>query len=177
MAAIGPAHFVLTAKGSEELSLRTHRLDIKLRSLLVLIQKCSPTLEAVLQKSLFPREEAMERLRGLVKEQFVALDSATGGEAPATLNGSRVAAAAVSASLSLEQGISLSQARFGLSDFCLDAFGVEAQPLIDAINAAADVSGLQRVVDELASRAARGGRAELVADLKQRVRDINESRI
>jgi len=180
MAAIGPAHFVLTLKGSEELSLRTYRLDIKLRSLLVLVQKCSPTVEAILQKSLFPRDEALERLRGLVKDQFVALDHGGSIEAPATINGGSAARAAPQAESGypvLEPGVSLSQARFGLSDFCLDTFGVEAQPLIDVISAAVDIAGLQGVVDQLVARARKGRQDSLLAALKAQVRDINESRI
>lgn len=177
MGAMLPAHFILTTKGSEELTLRTYRLDIKLRSLLVLIQKCSPTVEAIVQKSIFPRDEALERLRGLIKEQFVALDNSSDSESPATLNGGSSAPVAGSGAPTLEPGISLSQARFGLSDFCLDAFGVEAQSLIDAINRAVDIAALQRVVDELAGLARKNHQDELVSDLQARVRDINDSRI
>ena len=175
MATMGPACFVLTNKGSEELSLRTYRLDIKLRSLLVLIQKCSPTLEAVLQKSIFPREEALERLRVLVKDQFVALDNNAAREAPSTINASKARPGPGAAGDALDPGISLSQARFGLSDFCLDSFGVDAQPLVDVINAAGDLPALQSVVDDLLKRVS--GQEAMLATLRDRIRDINESRV
>jgi hypothetical protein len=177
MGAIGPAHFILTNKGSEELSLRTYRLDIKLRSLLVLIQKCSPTLEAVLQKSIFPRDEAMERLRSLVKEQFVVLDGGAVREAPPAISASKAPPAAAGGAAALEPGISLSQARFGLGDFCLDTFGIEAQHLIDAINTAGDIAALQRVINDLVARARLRRQEDLLAALRQRIRDINEARI
>ena len=46
----------------------------------------------------------------------------------------------------LEGGVSLAQARFALSEFCLDQFGARAQQLMDAIDRCADVAGLQKVL-------------------------------
>jgi len=46
----------------------------------------------------------------------------------------------------LEGGVSLAQARFALSEFCLDQFGARAQQLMDAIERCADVAALQKVL-------------------------------
>ena len=81
MGARGPTQFVLTLKGAEELAQRTYRLDIKVRNILFLIQKGTPTVEAILQNSIFPREEVVEKLRGLLRDHFVALEGT--GQAPA----------------------------------------------------------------------------------------------
>jgi hypothetical protein len=67
------AYFELTLKGSEELAKRTYRLDAKVRNILFLIQKGFPTVEAILENSIFPREEVVERLRDLLRGHFVTL--------------------------------------------------------------------------------------------------------
>jgi len=48
--------------------------------------------------------------------------------------------------LRLEAGISLAQARFALTEFCLNQFGVQGQEFVDAVNRCADVPGLQKVL-------------------------------
>jgi hypothetical protein len=47
----------------------------------------------------------------------------------------------------LESGISLAQARFALSEFCLNQFGVQGQEFVDAVNRCSDVPGLQKVLN------------------------------
>ncbi len=73
MGARDRAYFELTAKGSEELALRTYRLDAKIRNILFLIQKGYPTIEGILENSIFPREEVVERLRELLRGHFISL--------------------------------------------------------------------------------------------------------
>jgi len=240
MGARGPTQFVLTLKGTEELAQRTYRLDVKVRNILFLIQKGTPTVEAILQNSIFPREEVVEKLRGLLRDQFVALEGAgpvTSGpptappqraagrptasrnselythtisrpgtidvsdrpgtidmsSLPGTLNTairpgtigltSIVIRAAQNGSFAtpsseypmLDTGISVSQARFVLCDFCLDQFGMRAQPFIDAINATSDVAGLQDVLDRI-TREVRKQRRENMPALLSRIREINELR-
>ena len=83
MALNGPIHFELTLKGSEELTARTYRLDVKLRNILFLIQKGCASFDGILQNSIFPREEVLERLRNLINEKFIALSpNAPGPNAP-----------------------------------------------------------------------------------------------
>ena len=69
------ANFELTLKGSEELSVRTYRLDAKTRNILFLIQRGIPTIEGILENSIFPREEVVERLRDLLRGHFVTLQT------------------------------------------------------------------------------------------------------
>jgi hypothetical protein len=192
--------FALTAKGVEELALRTHRLDNRLRNILFLIQKGTPTIEAILHNSIFPHEEVIENLRGLLKERFVEL---VGGLSPApapssapprprTVGGSSLPETAEGATdpgaalirppvqaagptlPSLNCGISMSQARFLLCDFCLDQFGTDAQPLLDAIEDAANVAELQRVLDGFAAQMRKHLKHKLPA-LMAKVREINET--
>jgi len=65
--------FELTLKGSEELAQRTYRLDAKVRNILFLIQKGYPTIDGILENSIFPREEVVERLRELLRGHFVTV--------------------------------------------------------------------------------------------------------
>ena len=84
-----PAYFELTIKGTEELSKRTYRLGPRVRNILFLIQKGTPTVEAILENSIFPREEVIENLRQLLRDKFVSLHRASNPSASlSTLTGS-----------------------------------------------------------------------------------------
>jgi hypothetical protein len=240
MGARAPTRFVLTRKGLEELAQRTYRLDARLRNILFLIQKGTPTVDGILENSIFPQDEVVEKLRGLVRDQFVALDGSGPGtlserpatlserpatlSAPVTVNDAMAIAAAATAHRhhaaetlervsamarvttmartasarnhpgpttinpvmradpvdtvssefpQLDAGISVSQARYILSDFCLDQFGTKGQPLIDAIGKAVDVERLQQVLDRI-TREVRKQRRPQMPELLSRIREINE---
>ena len=49
--------------------------------------------------------------------------------------------------MKLDAEISLAQARFTLSEFCLNQFGVQSQEFVDAVNRCGDVAGLQKVLN------------------------------
>jgi ribosomal protein L12E/L44/L45/RPP1/RPP2 len=51
--------------------------------------------------------------------------------------------------LRLVTGVSLAQARFALSDFCLDHFGSRSQALVEAINDCIDLSSLQKILSRI----------------------------
>jgi hypothetical protein len=195
----GQTQFALTPKGVEELALRTHGLNTRLRNILFLIQKGTPTVEAILQNSIFPHEEVIEKLRGLLKERFVELVAGLShapppsGAAPEqrTVGGGSTrsetaamaaepATAAPPASApafpTLRSGVSMSQARFVLCDFCLDQFGTNAQPLLDAIEDAADVAKLQHLLDGITAQMRQHLKDQLPA-LMAKVREINETAV
>jgi hypothetical protein len=75
MGARDRTYFELTLKGSEELAMRTYRLDAKVRNVLFLIQKGYATIEGILENSIFPREDVVERLRDLLRGHFVTVQS------------------------------------------------------------------------------------------------------
>jgi hypothetical protein len=191
MVSNGSFHFVLTLKGSEELASRTYRLDVKLRNILFLIAKGSASFDAILQHSIFPREEVLERVRGLINDKFIALSGAPGAapesmpaEAGAALASPATAAPAApraaprpaaGAFPTLEPGISLSQARFQLSDFCLDQFGARGQEKVDTIQAAKTVGAMQRVLDDIHEELR--GKPNALEALADRVQEINENKV
>ena len=82
MSARDRASFELTLKGSEELSIRTYRLDAKTRNILFLIQRGFLTIEGILENSIFPREEVVERLRDLLRGHFVTLQAVQAAPEP-----------------------------------------------------------------------------------------------
>jgi len=85
MAARERSVFELTIKGSDELSSRTYRLDAKSRNILFLIQRGYPSVEAILENTIFPREEVVERLRELLRGHFVSYHSAEPALAPSPM--------------------------------------------------------------------------------------------
>jgi hypothetical protein len=186
MGAREQTHFVLTIKGTEELAMRTYRLDAKVRNILFLIQKGTPTIEAILQNSIFPHDEVVGKLRDLVRDQFVAVSNNSSAP-PATVG--RPAApptigyAARPPTLTqplpasdlartqttwgptplptLRSNVSVSHARSLLSDFCLEQFGTKASSMIDAVNAAIDVPQLQSLLDRIAHEVGKRCRDQL----------------
>jgi len=61
------SNFELTLKGTEELAARTYRLDARARNILFLIQRGYLTVEGILENSIFPRDDVVERLRELLR--------------------------------------------------------------------------------------------------------------
>jgi hypothetical protein len=193
MVSQGPFQFVLTLKGSEELTSRTYHLDVKLRNILFLIQKGSATFESILQNSIFPADEVVERVRSLINEKFIAL---SGHAPPAEPVRAAPAAAPVADAAagpttglraptripaqsfpSLDPGASPSQARFILCDFCLDLYGTKGQERIDAINGASGIGALQRLLDDVYEDLRARGARDAIAALAGRVNEINESKV
>jgi len=74
--------FELTIKGTDELSSRTYRLDAKSRNILFLIQRGFPSVDAILDNTIFPREEVVDRLRELLRGHFVSYHAAQPVVAP-----------------------------------------------------------------------------------------------
>lgn len=76
--------------------------------------------------------------------------------------------------LSLAPGISLAQARFALSEFCLDVFGARSQQLVDAINASTDVRAVQGILGGIATEV-QEHRPEALQKLFDCVTEINST--
>jgi hypothetical protein len=82
--------------------------------------------------------------------------------------------AAATDPLRLEAGVSLAQARFALSEFCLDQFRSGAQQLMDAIDRCTDVAALQKVLILIGADIQERHR-ERLPKLIDCVREINET--
>jgi len=138
----------LTPKGIDALRGQSPKLDAISRSILSLIQQGSTSEEAVLQRSKSPRDVVIAALRLLLRDRFVA--SATSdrtGQSGA--NDASTSAGSTNVRLSLKLGVSPSQARFTLANFCLDSFGASGQELGDVIDLCSDVFGLQQALNAI----------------------------
>ena len=73
--------------------------------------------------------------------------------------------------LHLGASVSLAQARFALSEFCLDQFGARAQQLLDAIDRCTEAAALQKVLRMIGSEIR--GHHDSLSKLIDCVREIN----
>jgi hypothetical protein len=171
----GEKFFLLTPKGTEELRGRTPKLDATARSILSLIDQGTIVAESILQRSKFTRDQVIEGLRFLLSNGFISTSTsdATVQPTPEPAPAPSVADS-VSERLRLKPGISPSQARFALSNFCLDQFGTNGQDLAEAVSFCTDVDSLQMALDNIRTEVKKlfpERRAALVAC----VREINET--
>lgn len=170
----GEKYFLLTPKGMDALRGGAHKLAPGTRNTLTLIEQGASSPDAILQRSKSPRNEVLDGLRLLVSQGFVTTSSSAGA-APQPIPDSTAAVAnSTSERLRLEPGVSPTQARFLLSNFCLDQFGAAGQVLADAVDFCTDVASLQMALDNIRTEVKRLGpdrRAALVAC----VREINET--
>jgi hypothetical protein len=219
---VGEALLFLTQKGTEELRNRAHKLDLAARNILFLIERGSTSTDAILRRSVFPRDKVIDRLGRLMSNEFVAVSIVAGerprvlgelalgelaptlgdltptpgalpptrgepaptlGEAPLTQGQPRgvpgtqdFAASPPTEPMSLEEGISIAQARFALSDFCLDHLEQRGPELAIAIKRCTDVAGLQKVLDRMCDALERRC-PERLPKLQGCVREINQTNI
>jgi hypothetical protein len=97
---------------------------------------------------------------------------------PRPASAARAASSGSSAAeqLRLESGISLSQARFALTDFCLNQFGVQGQTFLDALGRCSDVAGLQKVLSKIRSEVL-DRHLDRLPTLAACVREINDTSV
>ena len=167
----GEQVLILTAKGTEELRNHASKLDASARNILSLIEQGCTSTDAVLQRSMFPHNSVVDGLRRLLTNKLVAMADS---EPAARPGGPADSARAGRRELRFKFGISPSQARFALSNFCMDEFGTDGQLLVDAVSLCNDVMSLQEVLNTI--------RAEVDERLANRlpaltacVREINET--
>jgi hypothetical protein len=165
--------FLVTPKGVEELRGRAHKLDAGAKNILSLIEQGSTNPDAILQRSKAPRETVIDGLRWLISHGFVATRTSDGTTSQGAQDAASVTSS-ISERLRLKPGISPAQARFLLTDFCLDQFGADGQVLANAVEFCTDVTSLQMALDNIRTEVKKlgpEGRAALVAC----VREINET--
>ena len=167
----GEQVLILTSKGSEELRNHAFQLDVSARNILSLIEQGCKTADAVLQRSMFPHNTVVDGLRRLLTNKFLAIADdepagRSGGSAGSARSGRR--------DLRLNFGVSPSQARFALSNFCMDEFGTDGQYLVDAVSLCNDIMSLQEVLNSIRSEIDERFPDRLPA-LAACVREINET--
>jgi hypothetical protein len=155
----------ITPKGVDELRSRAPKLDVNTKIFLSLIDQGADTLDAIMQRSKATREQVADGLRLLMSNKLVETGSAEGTPSVAD---------SISERLRFKPGTSPSQARFALSNFCLDVFGAAGQDLADVVEFCNDVSNLQMALDTIRSEIKKL-HPERRPDLVAVVREINET--
>jgi len=159
----------LSRKGEEELKTRIHKLGMKKRSLLILLDR--PQIVAdVLNKSVLQEAECLEELQSLLREGFISDDSAQSVQP----TGLTKPAAAVQGGLYLVEEIVLSEAKFLLVDFCVDHFGTQSQRFVDDIRRSADLGGIRQCLAQVAEQVEKNHPKQR-GTLTELVREINET--
>jgi hypothetical protein len=166
--------FLLTPKGMEALRGHAPKLDANAKNILSLIEQGSTSAEAILQRSKSPRDVVIDGLRVLLRDRYVATAPSDKTAQPGKSTPPPTSSAAASLRLSLKLGISPSQARFALKDFCLDQFGTNGQELADVIDLCIDVFSLQQALNAIRTEVDKRCPDQLPA-LVACVRDINET--
>ena len=161
----------ITPRGVEELRSRTSKLDMRARLFLALIEQGFATTDSIVQRSKATREQVADGLRLLMSNKLVET-GASSASAPGEPTPS--VADSISERLRFKPGISPSQARFALSNFCLDIFGAAGQDLADVVEFCNDVSSLQMALDTIRSEIKKL-HPEKRPDLVAVVQEINET--
>jgi hypothetical protein len=167
----GEQILILTPKGTEELRNHASQLDVSARNTLSLIEQGCKTTDAILKRSMFPHNTVVDGLQRLLTNKLVAIaddePNPRAGGSPGSARPSR-------RDLRLGFGISPSQARFALSNFCMDEFGTDGQYLVDAVSLCNDVMSLQEVLNSIRSEIDERFPSRLPA-LVTCIREINET--
>jgi hypothetical protein len=138
---------ILTPKGAEDLHRGTYQFDVTAKNILLLIEQGASTTEMLLHRSMFPHNTVVESLHRLVRSKSVAVatDDGSASRAGVSDTGNYLGRD----ELHLKLDVAVSQARFALSNFCMDNFASENQYLVDAISLCTDVFSLQEVVNAI----------------------------
>lgn len=138
---------ILTPEGAQELHKGTYQFDVTAKNILTLIEQGAGTTDMVLQRSMFPHNAVTECLHRLVRNKSVAVVTDDGSASRPSV--SETGTYLGRDDLHLKLGVAVSQARFALSNFCMDNFDSENQHLVDAISLCGDVFSLQEVVNAM----------------------------
>lgn len=170
---------VLTPKGIEEVKHRTFKLNVKKRSLLILLAVSPMAVGHLRAKAILPAEEFETGLKSLVDDGFISGPSLSGrsGGSPDTGPRSVTFEPTTHASAThnrINRDIALAEAKFLLTDFCVDCFGTDAQIFAEGIRAVTDVQGFCNCLTRVWA-ATKAGSPEQLKRLAELISEINDT--
>ena len=124
-----------TPKGQDEVKSRSNKLSFRKRSVLILLDKLQ-TVEHVLHKTVFPKDEIVSDIQELIRDGFVAVSGAD-------TTSQVLEAAGLGDRLHLDDEIIVSEAKFLLTDFSVDSFGMQSETISNQVRACKDVRELR----------------------------------
>ncbi|MGB0129524.1 MAG: hypothetical protein WBP72_17925 [Rhodocyclaceae bacterium] len=140
---------LITQRGSQEIRDRLGDLDSKAKSILLALSAAPRTIGELLGNLPVERAEALIRIDSLLKDGLVSsrgVASRSQAQPGQTERG-----AGPGGGLELKDGIFMSEARFLLTDFCVDVFGADSEKLTMAVESANGATGLGRCLREIAA--------------------------
>jgi hypothetical protein len=161
----------ITPKGADEIKRRVYKLDMKKRSLLILLD--SPqTIEYLISKTVLPQDEFNTVIAVLIQEGFVATGSAPVSSSSSGAIRSHSLPPTAGTTIHIEDDVILSEAKFLLTDFCVDSFGTESQVFVDTIRACKNVNDLRHHLNTIRAATEKHCPAQIPA-LLGAIREIN----
>ena len=146
----------LTPKGEDELKHRTHRLSVRKRSLLLLVEH-PRTLDDLFRKTVLHHEEVEGEVRSLLNDGFIAIDgkggSSTAPSRPASVEKPPSSTGGSAGGFQLDDEIVISEAKFLLIDFCVDSFGTHSDTFCHDIHECHSVSAVAKCVGAIVAAA------------------------
>ncbi|MDD3610426.1 MAG: hypothetical protein PHI49_11830 [Halothiobacillaceae bacterium] len=161
----------ITAKGEEELKHRTYRLDSRKRSLLILLVKPRPIAD-LQQKTVLPAGDFYSEIGALIDQGFVISGDASRPAAASTPSRDGRSALATESTvhsshsagnvdqvlspddIHIEDGIILSEAKFLLTDYCVDCFGTSSEVFLEEIRACHNVAAFRACFSRIVMQSA-----------------------
>lgn len=159
----------LTPKGEDEVKHRTNKLDVRKRSLLLLLEQ-PRTLEHLLKKTVLHPEEADGEVQSLLRDGFIAAGGAAAGAAPGLAAAQPPSAPGAGFQLNAE--IVVSEAKFLLIDFCVDSFGTNSETFCNDIRACHSVAAISASLGVIVAAAGKQCPDRLPA-LRKLIEEIN----
>jgi len=163
------ANLHITQKGVDEVKLRVHKLGMKKRSVLILLDT-PKSLAQILEKSVFPNHEILEEVDILIGAGFI---SASGAGAPHSV-APRTVEPTTGGVIELDDEIILSEAKFLLTDFAVDSFGAHSQAVVDEIRGCQSIADFRSCLNAIAAAIGKNHPTQLPT-LYQVIGQINET--
>jgi len=138
----------LTPKGEDEIKRRVYKLDMKKRSLMILLDK-PQTVDHLAHKTVLHLDEFLAEINTLVHEGFVAIGGGSTQPSGAPGLARSTPGASVGNHLHLDDEVIVSEAKFLLTDFCVDSFGTQSQAFVDAIRTCKSVKDIRPQLNEV----------------------------
>ena len=136
----------ITKKGADEVKNRQFKVGLRKRSVLITLEN-PRTIEQILHNSVFQKNEILEDIKALFLEGFIDIE---GEKLPASSASISNSSAAPQKNY-LENEIIISEAKFLLTDFCVDSFGTQSQAYVDEIHTCHDVDSIRACLNKIFS--------------------------
>jgi len=154
-----PTSLHITPKGEDEIKRRVYKLDMKKRSLLILLGR-PQSIEYLANKTVLLQEEFNATIIALIQDGFVAAGGATANSITA------------GPAIHIEDDVILSEAKFLLTNFCVDSFGTDSQGFVDTIRSCKSVNDVRYQLNTIHAAAEKRCPAQL-STLHNVISEIN----